>query len=493
MRKSIHPGLLSFILFCLVMVLVLTSTGPARAESTPRLILEKDAFTVNIGRYGWINSHIQGLPAGVYVRETSWESSDPGIVDVNHDGKYTAVSHGTADLIRRVRTTDGAIYEATCTVTVIVPVERLTCDTTGLNLWAGETAEPPEVTVVPADADVRDYVWTSSAPGIVEVDGTRLHAHSPGRCTLTATSTERLKGRTLKSVSITVTVLQPVEDLSLAHDGETLELNLHQHLQLQVQTLPARATAQAPVYASSDPGIASVTQDGIVTAESVGTCTISASVSAPGGRVISRALHIHVICALESVKFTQATFVGLRGQTLSLSVEYTPAEATDTGFRFTSDNPFVAGVDPYPGQVTCNQVGAADIFCTSSGGKKARARVLVEPTVPLTIRSGQLERQTLVLQVKSRFRETRVCAIRFTLQFLDTTGAPAGSPVLLQAQPDILPARVQTVRVQLPDIPDSAESLSIQILQADYYEGGSCSFGDTPESRLIVALHKKNS
>ncbi len=138
-------------------------------------------------------------------------------------------------------------------------------------------------------------------------------------------------------------------------------------------------------WKSSDESVASV-KNGVVTAKSVGTATIT--VSSRGG--VSARCVIDVAVPVSSVAFSTEELKIDRGDSAQLSVSVFPENATHKNLSWSSDNTSVALVDE-TGSVTAVGSGSAVIRAVSSNGAAAECRVtVVTPVEALEISEGEI-------------------------------------------------------------------------------------------------------
>lgn len=124
-------------------------------------------------------------------------------------------------------------------------------------------------TVEPEDAEVSSVSWESSDPAVASVDGNGLvTAVEIGQCSviLTVDGIE---------AECSVSVLgAPVESISVS--PETAQIEIGEELQLTATILPEEAASANVQWASSDNGIATVSEAGIVTGVAGGEAVITA-------------------------------------------------------------------------------------------------------------------------------------------------------------------------------------------------------------------------
>ena len=166
-----------------------------------------------------------------------------------------------------------------------------------------------------------------------------------------------------KDVEVSGIQIQP-EEITLAI-GETGKVT--------VTVTPDNATDQTYSLQSSDENVAKVAGD-VVTAVAPGEAVITAT-STDGGR--SATCKVTVVKRVEDITITPTQAKVTIGKTIEISVEFTPADATDKTVTWVSSNPEVASVAD--GIVTGVAAGEALITATSvDGGFAAVCKVTVE-------------------------------------------------------------------------------------------------------------------
>lgn len=99
-------------------------------------------------------------------KTVSWSSSNTDVASVDQTGKVTALAGGSA-----VITAKAGEKEATCAVTVTVPVESISLDKTSITL-VEEQSTVITATVKPDDASDKTVTWSSNNPNVATVDQT---------------------------------------------------------------------------------------------------------------------------------------------------------------------------------------------------------------------------------------------------------------------------------------------------------------------------------
>lgn len=273
-----------------------------------------------------------------------WSSSDKNVATVDQSGKVIAKAKGKA-----IITATAGDKSATCTVTVTPPVDSITLNKDALDLKVGESGTL-KATIEP-DGAATDISWTSSAPAVAAVDAQgKVKALAPGKATITATAGG-------KSATCTVTVSQPATGISL--DKSKLTLAVGERSQLKAILKPANATDKVH-WESSYQAVATVDENGWVTAHKKGTAVITAKV---GG--FSATCTVIVTPQATSIALDRDVLSLQVGERATLQATVQPPETTES-VRWISSNEAVAMVDEN-GIVTA--VGAGQAIITARAGK----------------------------------------------------------------------------------------------------------------------------
>ena len=222
--------------------------------------------------------------------------------------------------------------------------------------------------------------WTSSDESVATVDDTGMvTAVGAGEADITVTA-EKLN---LSSTTHVKVVILP-QGLS-APESLSLELNGEKSKPLGAVMTPEDATDVRLAYESSDEAVATVSEDGTVTAVGAGECTITTTivadvpataetaenaidsemlVSPDGFTAVTR---VTVTKRMESIVFDKSEGVLTIGSTHTIKATVTPSDASDQTLSWASSDQNVATVDAN-GKVTAKAEGSATITASSSGG-----------------------------------------------------------------------------------------------------------------------------
>ncbi|MCH5185906.1 MAG: Ig-like domain-containing protein [Oscillospiraceae bacterium] len=237
-------------------------------------------FEVNIGKTLILSPTIK--PSNTTNKDIKWTSSDNDIAVVEN-GTVTGIAEGTVTIT--ATTVDGG-YSASCQVKVI----KSTVYVTGISLNAEQMVvnvnETKQLTaaVTPVDATDKGIMFKSNNNSIATVseDG-KITGIAPGTTLIQAIS-DTASGRFI--AFCTVTVPKPVVEVtSIKLDKSSLEIIEGKTIQLKAVIKPSNATYKNVTWSVSDESIATVSQDGYVTAHGVGEAVVSAT--SANGKIVN--------------------------------------------------------------------------------------------------------------------------------------------------------------------------------------------------------------
>ena len=201
-----------------------------------------------------------------------WTSSDESVATVDATGMVVAVSAGETDITASV--TDSEM-SAVCKVTVKVAAKDITVpDNLDVKLNDGNETTV-EATVSPADAtDVKvSYASTDEAVATVDKDG-RVQVLQPGECDIVTTLTQ--EGKKVVEKKTHIKAFYEVEGITL--DKTEGILTAGNTVTLNATVLPEEIADETIVtWTSSDEKVATVDENGKVTAIAAGEATITAN------------------------------------------------------------------------------------------------------------------------------------------------------------------------------------------------------------------------
>ena len=222
--------------------------------------INKPVLNLNKGETEYLVATV--IPFEATDKIVVWNSSDPSVASVNSDGKVTAEKGGYAV----VTATAGGV-SGECQVNVYSPVTAISLNARELTVDKGSTFVMV-ATLEPEDATDKTVTWTSLDNNILTVNSSGVVSALKGGVTKIVAKAED------KVAECVVTVLAPVESVTINKPSLTLEKGRSEILYATVS--PEDATDKTVFWSSSNPSVVSVNDYGKITAESVGTATISA-------------------------------------------------------------------------------------------------------------------------------------------------------------------------------------------------------------------------
>ena len=317
--------------------------------------------------------------------EFDWDSSDPAIATVDENGLVTAQANGTAS----ITATTGMLSDSVA-VTVeqqvagvsIAPPDSDSLDAIGVTVQLQAAAQDANGHTVSVEFD-----WASSDPAIAAVDANGLvTAQANGTTTVTATA-GALSG------SIAVNVDQQVTGVSVAPpDADTFNA-IGAAVQLRATAHDANGHNVAVEFDwdSSDPAIATVDENGLVTARANGTVTVTATAG-----MLSDSITLTVGQQVDSVILTPLYTDALEAVGATVQLQAVARDANrhtvNVEFDWASSDPTIASVDP-AGLVTAQANGIVSVTATVRGqGRKVSA------SVAITVQVRPPPRETLTIR-----------------------------------------------------------------------------------------------
>ena len=240
--------------------------------------------------------------------------------------------------------------------------------------------------VTPSYADNKRVTWQSSDEKVATVDENgKVTAVGNGTATITATS---VSGSYTAIVSVTVKIPVEIQKLTIEAEKETLT-KIGESTELKVKIEPENADLQKLIWQSSDEKVATVDENGKVTAVGNGTATITAtSVSGSYTAIVSVTVKIPVEIQKLTIEAEKETLTKI-GESTELKVKIEPENADLQKLIWKSDNEKVATTDEN-GKVTAVGNGTAEITVTTEDGKITASIMITvkvpdEPTINKTI------------------------------------------------------------------------------------------------------------
>lgn len=302
-----------------------------------------------------------------------WTSSNPEIAEVSTEGLIRGVSVGEA--IITAATTDGSNLTASCSV-IVTPIvaESISIKPNNHDMIVGQTFEI-SVEILPLDTTDKSVLWESSNPEVVEVDenGTII-ALNAGSSIITATSNSNPELHAECNINVSSVLVE-----SITLDCSEKRLYVGDTFEIHADVYPYNAADKSLSWISDNPEVASVDENGKVTAVSVGEAIISAK-SVDGSDVSAECKVTVDPVSASAVTLNVADMTLLVGQSDKLTATVSPENVTDKTITWASDNETIATVDEN-GLVRALGVGSATITASTENGLTATCEVTVLPVL----------------------------------------------------------------------------------------------------------------
>lgn len=369
-REKMKKRIVLSAILCVIMAFSGAFIACNKTVDATGVKLNKTAIELVVGQNETLKATV--MPEKASDKRVTWESSNPTVAAVDTNGKVVAEGTGTA--IITVTSISGN-HTATCSVTVkpnVVRVTGVTLNEDALSMMEGETGTL-SASVTPSNAADQRVEWTSSAPTIVSVDDNgNLVALEVGTATITATTMDGGFTATCL-VSVTAVPTPSVPVIYVTVSPTTLSLNAGNTAQLAVTIAPLDATNKNVTWESDAESVATVDNNGLVTAVAEGTATITVTTEDGG---LTATCEITVNPALDpstpvpvggvTLSFTSMT-LNLNATT-RLTATVLPADAANKNVTWKSSVEGVATVDDN-GLVTAVSAGETTITVTTEDGE----------------------------------------------------------------------------------------------------------------------------
>jgi uncharacterized protein (TIGR02145 family) len=177
------------------------------------------------------------------------------------------------------------------------------------------------------------------------------------------------RNKLILSLFITITVMftacgpEKVYVNNVVLNIANLQLEIGDNEKLDAAIHPANADNQNVIWRSNNPSIATIDENGLITAVAQGTATIE--ITTECGAKTARCV-VTVTQPVESITLNKASITLLTGRTETLTVTVAPTSATNRNVTWSSSNQSVATVD-ITGKITAITAGTATITVTTTG------------------------------------------------------------------------------------------------------------------------------
>ncbi len=273
-------------------------------------------------------------PENASVKAVTWSSSNEKAAVVDAQGVVTGVARGNA--IIRATAADGSGRSATYQLTVQQRPESITLSPEDVTVNVGSTRKL-KATVLPATANDKQVVWSSSDERIARVNKTGLITPvGPGECVVTCQSAAVPE----VSAQVKVTVKQLVTRVRFTED--VVDVRVGERVQVFWRTEPGNATDNSVTLSSGNTGIATVDDSGVIYGVKRGSCYVTAKAADGSGR--QGRVKVNVLQPVTGVHMKNDTLRLGVDETVTATAVLEPSDASNTRMTWTSADATIATV-----------------------------------------------------------------------------------------------------------------------------------------------------
>jgi uncharacterized protein YjdB len=299
------------------------------------------------------------------------------------------IAAGLTACVGQDQDTGGALGESTAISAITIADTPYNTDANTLCLLLGEQVTL-DVALTPSEGiTFPGIVWSSDDASIASVtqDGTII-AEALGT-TIVRVVPEIGFGPAAATPSRTVTVIDHYiyMDAITIGDVPTGTIAVGEPVQLTATPTPATATFVRYTWSSSDPSVATVDENGVVTGKSDGVTTITVTADDRNPNTPASAtcqIEVEVPVPVQSLEIPSDSYLSQLGysETYQIQFNVTPTDATLSLIQWSSDNPDAISVDN-KGKLTVKTLSGASAIITATTGDITR-------TVNVSVAAGRL-------------------------------------------------------------------------------------------------------
>ncbi|WP_303819468.1 D-alanyl-D-alanine carboxypeptidase family protein [Ruminococcus flavefaciens] len=354
---------------------VTTTTATAPAVTTAQSVTSTAAAPVDTTTTAAMSTTTTAAaPTTTTTSETTTTSTTTTTTTTNSTTTTSTTTTTTTTTLTTTSTTTTTTYADPYKVSEI----KLSKTEIELNVGTGGISY---VTMLPATADKRE-IWSCSDESIAVVDNEGwIVGMSEGVCTVTVTS---FNNPAVKA-DIKVTVKDPNKVSSIRLTKTDMRLPIGGGDISYVTMLPANAYNKAEIWVSSDPRVATVSDEGWVYAVSEGSCVVT--VYSKSNPAVSASINVTVtdpskVAEIKLSKYEMNLLIGTHDISY---VTMLPRTATNIDEVWTSSNPAIASVDNW-GNVYALSEGTCTVSVISKANPAVKADIKVtvrsKPVIP---------------------------------------------------------------------------------------------------------------
>lgn len=187
--------LLAVLILCFGTIMTAYAADPVAVTG---ITLDKESATLAINKTVTVKAKIE--PKNATNKKVVWSSSDESVAIVSN-GTVTAKGVGTATITAEAE--DGSGVTAQMTVTVLIPVRKITLSETKQLALAPLITWRVTAQIEPEDATVQDLIWTSSSEKVASVDSNgNVTGVAPGTAKITVQAADGFGIKTSFNVKV---------------------------------------------------------------------------------------------------------------------------------------------------------------------------------------------------------------------------------------------------------------------------------------------------
>ena len=375
MRKNVKYLIISalfFIMFC-------GTFTEANAASTPKL------HKASVLKGKKTSLEITGLDTSLYPESSlRWKSSNKKVATVSSDGVVNAKKNGKTTITVSVENTNIKM-SASVKVVSFFRVKSVKIEDKPTESVVKDTKFRLHAEVSPSQARYDKILWTSSKPKVATVSSKGVFStHKKGTTVIKA-----VVNGTKKKTSFKLRVINPVKLKKIEITGSN-EVYVGSQIDLAANLSPSNTTFDDIQWKSSKKSVATVDENGVVTAHKAGTVKITAREKECKKKAIYTVTVKNV--PVTSLSFDSHNVRAMNvGDKKTLSVTVAPANATIKTVKWKSSNSSAASVDSNGVVTALRPIESVDITATS----KDNPAISCTWNIKINLTGGYVNKKTL--------------------------------------------------------------------------------------------------
>ncbi len=340
-------------------------------------------------------------PESALNKNLIWSSSDTSVATVT-DGKVKGIGNGEAVI---TATTEEGGYVAKCKITVKTKAEGVILENASGKVYTTKGLYI-KAKVVPEDASDKTITYTSNNPKVATVSSKGyVTGVGAGKTTIV------VKDSAGNKTEFAITVLKKVQVTAINLNYMEKGVYTNKTFKLKPEIFPEDATYPEVEWVSSDPSVATVSEDGVVKGIKAGKARISCkSLDNP---MVSQTCIVTVKVRTMGVSLNYSKITVYTTTKKQLEATVTPSNATNKKVTWESEDPDIATVDKN-GVVSGKKVGTTYIICTTDNSDRTA-------TCKVTVKKGVLSKKITLNKTKVTINDGMSYTLKPTFTPSNTT------------------------------------------------------------------------